>query len=190
VGNVCGSCHGREATLFRETEAKKKLDLSMCIQCMVCHSNHAVQPPTDEMLGVGPKSTCMSCHLPGDKEYQASQDMADAAARLRSRLGEARGLLERAERAGTEVSQDRFALQKAQDQLVQVQVLAHSFDRDRFVAAADEGTGIAEAGIVAGRPAFQELRQRRRGLGLSLVLIVAVTVGLFLKLREIERPQP
>jgi hypothetical protein len=190
VGNVCGSCHGREATLFRETEAKKKMDLSMCIQCMVCHSNHAVQPPTDEMLGVGPKSTCISCHVAGDKEYRASQDMADAFARLRSRLGEARGLLESAERAGMEVSQDRFALQKAQDQLVQVKVLVHSFDRDRFVAAADEGTGVAEAGIVAGNRAFQELRQRRRGLGISLVVILAVIVGLALKLREIERPRP
>jgi hypothetical protein len=188
VGNVCGSCHGREATLVRETEAKKKIDLSMCIQCMVCHSNHAVQPPTDDMLGVGPKSTCISCHVPGDKEYQASREMSDALARLRSRLGEAHGLLERAERAGMEVSQDRFALQKAQDQLVQVKVLAHSFDRDRFVAAADEGTVIADAGVTAGQRAFRELRQRRLGLGVSLVVILAVIAGLALKLREIERP--
>jgi Cytochrome c3 len=190
VGNVCGSCHGREATLFRETEAKKKMDLSMCIQCMVCHGNHAVQPPTDEMLGVGPKSTCISCHVEGDKEYRASKDMADAAARLRSRLGEARTLLDRAERAGMEVSADRFALQKAQDQLVQVKVLVHSFDEERFLAAAEEGTGVAEAGVAAGHRAFRELRQRRLGLGVSLVVILAVIVGLALKLREIERPQP
>jgi hypothetical protein len=190
VGNVCGSCHGREATLFRETEAKKKMDLSMCIQCMVCHGNHAVQAPTDEMLGVGPKSTCISCHVEGDKEYRASKDMADAMARLRGRLGEARTLLDRAERAGMEVSADRFALQKAQDQLVQVKVLVHSFDEQRFLAAAEEGTGVAEAGIAAGHRAFQELRQRRLGLGVSLVVILAVIVGLALKLREIERPRP
>jgi len=189
VANVCGSCHGREASLFRETEAKKHMDLSQCIQCMVCHDNHAVRPPTPEMLGVGPKSTCVSCHVPGDKEYQASQDMAEAAARLRSRVGEARALLERAERAGMEVSADRFALQKAQDQVVQVQVLVHSFDEERFLAAAHEGTAIADAGIGAGRQAFRELRQRRLGLGISLIVILAVIAGLALKLRDIERRQ-
>jgi hypothetical protein len=89
-----------------------------------------------------------------------------------------------------EVSQDRFALQKALDQVVQVKVLVHSFDRDRFVAAADDGTGVAEAGIAAGHRAFQELRQRRLGLGVSLVVILAVILGLALKLREIERPRP
>ena len=88
-----------------------------------------------------------------------------------------------------EVSQDRFALQQAQDQLVQVKVLAHSFDRDRFVAAADEGTAVANAGVTAGQRAFRELRQRRLGLGVSLVVILAVIVGLALKLREIERPR-
>jgi len=190
VGNVCGSCHGREASLFRETEAKKKKDLSMCIQCMVCHGNHAVAPPTEEMLGVGPKSTCISCHVEGDKEYRASKDMADAVARLKSRLGEARGLLDRAERAGMEVSADRFALQKAQDQLVQVKVLVHAFDEERFMAAAEEGTSVAEAGIVAGQRAFRELRQRRLGLGVSLVVILAAIAGLVLKLREIEQPRP
>ncbi|MCI0407384.1 MAG: NapC/NirT family cytochrome c, partial [Acidobacteria bacterium] len=41
VTSVCGTCHVREATLFRETEAKKQLDLDPCIRCMVCHSNHA-----------------------------------------------------------------------------------------------------------------------------------------------------
>jgi hypothetical protein len=79
-------------------------------------------------------------------------------------------------------------VQGAQDQLVQVKVLAHSFDRDRFVAAADEGTVIADAGVTAGQRALRELRARRLGLGVSLVVILAVIAGLALKLREIERP--
>src|SRR5678816_1985298 len=41
VSNVCGSCHSREATMFREIEKKKHLDLEPCIQCLVCHGNHA-----------------------------------------------------------------------------------------------------------------------------------------------------
>jgi hypothetical protein len=190
VGNVCGSCHGREATLFRETEAKNHLDLSLCIQCMVCHDNHAVRPPTAEMLGVGPKSTCITCHVPGDKEYRAAQDMAEAAARLRSSLGEARTLLERAERAGMEVSADVFALREAQDKVVEARVLVHSFDEQRFMAAVDAGLAVAEKGVRAGHRAFRELRQRRLGLGVSLVVILAVIAGLVLKARELDRKLP
>jgi hypothetical protein len=186
VANVCGSCHGREATLFRETEAKKKLDLALCIRCVVCHDNHAVKPPTADMLGVGTRSTCVGCHPPGEPAYRAAEQMAQASARLRGSVEEASQLLDRAARAGMEVSADRFALQKASDKLVETRVLAHSFDRERYLAAADEGLQTAQGAIAAGRRAFRELRQRRAGLAVSLVVIAAVIAGLVLKVRDIE----
>lgn len=187
VVSVCGSCHAREATLFREIEKKKGLNLTPCIQCMVCHDNHGVQAPSDEMIGVGPKSTCTSCHGPGEAAYQGSEEMAAALGRLNSRFGEAKALLDRAERAGVEVGADQFALRKAADQIVELRVLAHSFDRDRYLATAAEGLSASEQGIVAARRAFAELRQRRIGLGVSLVVIAAVIVALRLKLREMEK---
>jgi hypothetical protein len=187
VANVCGSCHGREASLFRETEAKRGIELDLCIRCVVCHENHAIHPPTTEMLGVGPKSTCIGCHPEGDPEYGAAARMGAAAERLKGRLGEARDLLARAERAGMEVSADRFALQEAQDRAVEARVLAHSFDEGRFMAAVDAGQAAAEKGVSAGHRAFRELRQRRLGLGVSLVVILAVIAALVLKVRAIER---
>jgi hypothetical protein len=113
--------------------------------------------------------------------------MAQASARLRGSVDEAAHLLDRAARAGMEVSADRFALQKASDKLVETRVLAHSFDRERYVAAAQEGLTTADAGIAAGRRAFRELRQRRTGLAVSLVIIGAVILALALKVREIEK---
>jgi len=190
VANVCGTCHGREATLFRDTEAKRQMDLSACIQCLVCHGNHAVLPPTDEMLGVGSKSTCTGCHVTGEPGYAAAVRMADSVERLKGKIAKARTLLDSAERAGMEVSEDRFALQKAQDSLVEARVLAHSFDLKRFLAAADPGIAVADAGIAAGHRVFGELRYRRTGLALSLVVIVAVIVALVLKAREIRRQSP
>ncbi|HUH12035.1 MAG TPA: hypothetical protein VMK65_02960 [Longimicrobiales bacterium] len=186
VANVCGSCHGREASLFRETEQKKGLDLDLCIQCMVCHDNHAVKAPTPDMLGVGPRSTCVGCHPPGEPLYAAAERMGAGLQRLRTGLDDARLLLERAERAGMEVSEDQFALQKAQDQVIEARVLVHSFDEERFQATVDEGVTVVEAGLAAGRRAFGELRERRLGLGVSLIVIAAVIVGLVLKVREIE----
>lgn len=187
VASICGSCHGREATLFRETEARRKLDLTPCIQCMVCHSNHAVLPPTDSMVGVTDTSTCVGCHTEGDAGYKAAAQMADSIRLLTERLADANGRLDEAERAGVEVGPDRFALKKAGDDLVEAKVLVHSFDLERFLSAAREGITVADAGVAAGQRAAAELRTRRMGLGLSLIVISAVIVALALKVREIER---
>ncbi len=187
VAQVCGSCHTREGSLYRETEKKKKgLNLTPAIQCVACHDNHAVQPPSDEMLGVGPKSTCTNCHTPDVPQYKAAESMGAAVSGLNARLAEAHRLIDRAERAGMEVSADRFALRTGQDHLVEARVLVHAFDQDRFMAAVKEGMTSAEAGLTAAERAFAELRQRRTGLAISLVVIAAVIVGLVLKLREIE----
>jgi hypothetical protein len=190
VTSVCGSCHPREATLFRETEAKKKMDLSPCIRCIVCHSNHAVLPPSDEMLGVGKDSTCTGCHTEGDPGYKAAAQMAQSIQDLKGKVLDATHLLDRAERAGMEVSEDRFALQKGKDGLVQSRVLAHGFDLERFLVAANGGIAAADAGVAAGKRLFAELRFRRLGLGLSLLVISAVIVALSLKIRQLGPHDP
>lgn len=186
VANVCGSCHGREATLFREIEAKRGLDLEACIQCVVCHSNHAVKPPVPEMLGVGPQSTCTGCHAEGEAGYAGAAKMADLMATLRARLEEADGRLHAAERAGVEVGSDQLALQAAHDSLVESRVLVHSFDIERFTKVSTGGIAVAEEGLGAARRAFDELRRRRIGLGLSLVVIAAVIAGIAMTIRRIE----
>jgi len=190
VAQVCGSCHTREGSLYRETETKKPaLNLTPAIQCVTCHDNHAVHPPVDDMLGVGPKSVCTGCHTPEDPQYRSAENMGRAIAALAARLTEANGRLERAEQAGIEISADRFALREGQNHLVEARVLVHSFDEPRFMAAVKEGMDSAEAAVSAGDRAFAELRQRRTGLAVSLVVIIAVMIGLTLKLKEIERDE-
>jgi predicted CXXCH cytochrome family protein len=163
------------------------MDLSSCIRCVVCHTNHAVLPPSDEMLGVGKSSTCTGCHSAGDAGYAAAVKMADSAGHLQNGITEAADLLTRAERKGMEVSEDRFALQKAQDDLVESRVLAHAFDLERFLTAANAGIAVADVGIAAAHKHFAELRFRRLGLALSLLVIGAVIVGLALMVRQMER---
>jgi hypothetical protein len=190
VAQVCGSCHTREGSLYRETEKKKPtLNLTPAIQCVVCHDNHAVQPPSDEMLGVGPKSTCTNCHQPDVPQYRSAERMGRSIQALSARLEEAHRLLDQAERAGIEVTADRFALRTGRDHLVEARVLVHAFDEERFLASVNEGTKSANAGVTAAERAFAELRQRRVGLVVSLAVIAAVIAGLVLKLREIEGRQ-
>lgn len=188
VANICGTCHTREASLFRETEQKFDLNLTLCIRCVICHANHAVLPPTDEMLGVGPQSTCTACHAPGEKAYVASAEMRTALDVLKETLAEAQERLHEAERAGMEVSQDLFELQEAKDKIVELHVLAHSFDSKRYLDEASKGLEVAEAGMAAGHRAFEELRFRRLGLAASLIVIALVILSLILKIRQMEKP--
>jgi len=186
IANVCGSCHGREATLFRDAEMSRNMNLEACIQCAVCHSNHAIERPTIDMLGTHPGSTCGGCHLEGDAGWKAAGTMRESLERIGARLGEARDLLDRAGRAGVEVGPDRFALQEADDSLIEARVLVHGFDLDKFGETAAKGLAAAEAGIAAGERAFAELRYRRVGLALSLIVIAAVILALALVIRGIE----
>ena len=186
VANVCGSCHVREGSLFRETEKKRGIDLAACIRCVVCHDNHAVRAPTDDMLGVGPNSSCTHCHDPADAAYRSAAAMSVGLERLKGRLAEATSILQEAERAGMEVGSDQVELRKAHDQLVEARVLAHSFDENKFLAAVQDGVQSADAGVAAGRRAFAELRRRRLGLGVSLVVILAAIIALAFKVRELE----
>ena len=187
VANVCGTCHLREATLFRETEQKFKIDLSTCIRCLVCHGNHAVLPPTSEMIGVGPKSTCTPCHKPGEPAYEHSARMGEASRNLARRIEEAERGLRQAERKGMEVGPDLFALKSARDQLVDLRVLSHSFDVERYLGTAAEGLRIADQGVAAGESASRELQFRRKGLAASLLVLAAIIAALLLKIRQMER---
>jgi hypothetical protein len=187
VTGTCGSCHGQEATLFREMESKRRLDLEACIRCVICHGNHAIAQPGDEMVGTGPGSTCTGCHAEGDPGYRAASQMSDLLAKLQGRLADADRILGDAQRAGVEVGPDLFALRKARDNLVEARVLVHSFDIERFAGVTAEGVAAAEEGVEAGRRAFAKLTSRRVGLSLLLVVIFAVIVSLALVIRRRER---
>ena len=83
---VCGSCHGREAELFRASgkmsgwaqhneflaaggkcadchdDARGRLTMTQFTDCVTCHENHAVVRPSVAMIGVLPDVPCAFCH--------------------------------------------------------------------------------------------------------------------------------
>lgn len=88
VGYICGSCHGREAGLFRESvkaagfenhndimegssgcgdchDDKPDVGLTRFTECVTCHENHAVVRPTSALLGGLPETPCVFCHEGG-----------------------------------------------------------------------------------------------------------------------------
>lgn len=190
VANVCGQCHARQAELFRNGPHKEHFDKLQKGECLRCHNNHDILPPTDQMAGVSEGSVCTSCHN-NDKGFIAAQQIGNGLSRLNARIGDANEILSRAERAGMEVSRPKFELQEASDGLTQARVLTHTSSADEVEKAISPAMDVANKSYAAGEGAFAELSFRRKGLVVSLVFILVLALLVYLKIRQIEsHPQP
>ena len=186
VANVCGQCHVRQSTLFASSPHKATFDAMQVGECIACHSNHAIMPTSDEMLGVGEKSVCVSCHGQGDDGVFVTGRMRDAIDKLAASIGSSGEILGRAERAGMEVSRPKFDLNEAKDDLTHARVLVHAFSKDELDKVIAPGLEIAGKSHSAGEAALAELSFRRKGLAASLFLILFLATLIYLKVRQIE----
>jgi len=186
VANVCGQCHVRQATLFQGTTHKVVFGFMKAGECVQCHSNHGISQPTDELLGVGEKSVCTQCHGKGDSGFAAAEQMRAQIDQMSASLVHATEILNRAERAGMEVSKPRFDLNEAKDVLTQGRVLVHSFSPEELDKIIAPGLAVASKSYDAGGAALAELSFRRKGLAGSLVFILFLAALIYLKVREIE----
>lgn len=189
VANVCGQCHGRQAELFQKSPHKAPFEKLQSGECLRCHSNHEILPPTDQMAGVGPGSVCTSCHV-NDAGFAAAQRIGKGLHDLQANVEKAKEHLEKAERAGMEVSRPKFELQDSADGLIQARVLIHTSSADEVEKALSPAMEIAAKSYGAGESAFAELSYRRSGLAVSLVFILFLALLVYLKIRQIESKPP
>lgn len=189
VANVCGQCHGRQAELFQKSPHKEPFDRLQSGECIRCHNNHDILPPTDQMAGVGEGSVCTSCHT-NDAGFASAQRIGQGLIDLKTNIHSAEEILERAERAGMEVSRPKFELQDATDGLTQARVLVHTVSAEEVEGALAPALGVASKSYAAGEAAFAELSYRRKGLVVSLVFILFLALLVYLKVRQIEGKTP
>src|SRR5262249_7533521 len=145
VANVCGQCHVRQSSLFQASVHKPVFDAMQVGECIQCHSNHGIAAPSDEMLGVGQGSVCTSCHS-GDSGYETSEKMRALIDQLAARMNGAVEILNRAERAGMDVSRPKFELAGAKDALTQSRVLIHGFVLGDVEKTIESGLEVAVRG--------------------------------------------
>jgi predicted CXXCH cytochrome family protein len=189
VANVCGQCHVRQSSLFQAGPHKAVFDAMQIGECIQCHNNHDIFPTNDEMIGIGQKSTCVSCHSQGDNGYQAAAKIREMINELVAANNNALAILNRAERAGMEVSRPKFELSEAKDSLTNARVLIHSFSIDEVGKVVNPGLEVARKSYRAGEGAMAELGFRRKGLAVSLFFILFLAALVYLKIREIEGRQ-
>jgi predicted CXXCH cytochrome family protein len=189
VANVCGQCHGRQAELFQTSPHKAAFDQKGLGECITCHSNHAIAKPSDQLLGTGKGALCINCHSSGDKGFVAAAQMRSQIDELIASIGKSTDILDKAERAGMEVSRPKFEMKEATDALTHARVLIHSSAAAEVNKVVAPGVAASVKGYQAGVGAMAERTFRRKGLAVSLVFILFLAGLVYLKVRQIESRQ-
>jgi predicted CXXCH cytochrome family protein len=190
VANVCGQCHARQAELFQTSPHKAAFDQRQLAECVTCHSNHDIAKPNDQMIGTEQGTLCSHCHKTGDKGFVAAGTMRSGIDGLIVSIDKSTEILNRAERAGMEVSKPKFEMKAASDALTHARVVIHSSSIDEVNKVIAPGLDASNKGYQAGLGALAELKFRRGGLAVSLVFILFLALLVYLKIRQIEGRQP
>ena len=191
---VCGTCHGKQSELFRQSTMKPAFDEAELGECIVCHGNHGIVAPSDELLFHAPLADgalatgCYTCHQdPEDAALAISSAVHADLGALEARLVEARAMLADADAKGMPVAEAEYELTGATDALVEARALVHLFRREPVGEACARGTKVADSALAQGHAAIEAFYFRHRWLGVSLVGIAFVITSLWLKLRQADR---
>jgi len=186
VTQVCGQCHVTNMLYFESSAVAMAFENENLVACEECHGNHKVLKTSDEMVGVGPNSTCMECHDEGDDGYAAAQMIHTHITTLSILYDVASEKQEEVQRKGMDDVEIGYLLQEAHQSLIQARTLVHTFDPEKVGPKTDEGVEKVEAALTMADEAIKDFYFRRRGFGLATLFITLLAVALALKIRQME----
>ena len=187
VANVCSHCHVATADLFDKSAHKPAFAELGMPACVTCHGNHDVTKPSDAMLTGGEGTPCATCHEANSAPLKKAAEFRTMIEGLSSRIDQAAAILTKAEHAGMEIGSPRFELIAAKESLIKARAETHLLQTEKIKAATDPRFIVAQKSFESGQDLLAELQFRRKGLAASLLVIGAVLVGLFFKIREVDR---
>lgn len=187
VANICGTCHIRNRELFAVSKHKKVFDELDMPECSTCHSYHKIKAVNDDMLSTGEESLCMECHDPDETAMIVGTAMRKMIVSLESGKNHAETLLQEAEQKGMLVDEGVFLLDKVREKLIDSRTYIHTFHIASVSESITEGSQSAAQAASIGQQAIGEYFVRRRGFAISTIILTCVALGLYLKIREIER---
>ena len=185
ISHVCGRCHLNNADLFAKSPHANAYEEMGLAQCEACHGNHKITEPTDARLD--PNSgefVCANCHEPDSEGWKNGTEMFAILNEMKSKIHTADSLVRGAERAGMEVSEAKFIISSADDELIKARTQIHNYRAEILRERAKTGIDLATQAVDLGRAALAELQFRRKGLAVSMVIIFAVAAALYVKIRR------
>lgn len=190
VGRVCAECHFQIGEYFAMSAHDSVFVGLDRPGCATCHSNHAIEPADDELLGFSERGTCLGsgCHTESDEGGNTAAEMLTLVNTLNAVHDRADSLLHAAGHTGMPVEEALFELKQVQNALVSARAVMHTARIDSMRAHISEGLVAAATGVRAGDEAFEELRVRRTGLAASSIVILILIFGLLIKIRQLGMP--
>jgi predicted CXXCH cytochrome family protein len=185
VAFVCSQCHVREAELFRKSPKKAIFDVLGQGECVVCHSNHRIENPSDSFIGMQDPAICARCHNDELKGADTIKSMQKGLKNLADGIDRANAVLNRAESAGMLVDDGRLVVRDAREDQILTRVNVHAFADTPFAATAAKGMTEAAHAEAIGNAALGELRYRRNGLAVATLIILGFLVTLWWKIRRL-----
>jgi hypothetical protein len=187
VQNVCSTCHVSQAQMYEKSTHFQAFQQKNLAGCVECHSNHAIHPPSDAMLGTGSEGVCMRCHAKGDQCDRDRAAILTSLTSLDNAINNADQALHRAESSGMEVSAALLNQAQARDALAKARITIHTFQPALVDQDVQAGLKIAAVNLKAGQDAMVERNHRRIGLGICLIAIAIMLVGLRLFIKWLEK---
>ncbi len=187
ISYVCGTCHVNNLNYFNASpmaEPFKELDYHGCEQC---HGNHGIHKTSDDMIGIGDKSTCTVCHGEGDEGYTVAEKISGYLSGLNSKYDLADKKLSEVRDKGMDDVEIGFLLQDSKQDLIQSRTLIHTFDTTKVGNKIKEGLGIADKAINLADAQIDEYYTRRNGFAAATIIFLILMIALYLKIKDMRK---
>ena len=192
VSRSCSLCHSANASLFDGSKHKQAFDQHGWAECSKCHGNHAIEKTHDKMLAAGPGALCTDCHRQFSKDNPECEATAEYFHKTITQLDESRNRLtavsEKLAAKGLDVEPISNQLNELTDGLKKSRTHIHSFSRNTFQQVATPTEEAAQHADELVDKARAEYKSRQIGLAASIGVIGLLMVTLYLKLRQMEKP--
>jgi hypothetical protein len=97
IQNVCGNCHlATEKQYNSSPHAQAFADLGLG-RCIVCHSQHKLEKPSDDFLSAEATPSCLVCHTEDSEQYKTIAAMRKTITDIKGLHEEAAALVEETE---------------------------------------------------------------------------------------------
>ncbi len=189
LSHVCGSCHVQNEEYFSQTKMAGEFAADEMHACLECHGTHAIDKPTDEMVGVGENAICMDCHDVEEEGYLAADSIHTMLGQVTAAYDSAFAKLEEVKIIGMDDVEIGFLLQDAHQDLIHSRTLIHTFDPQQVKEKTDVALKNSRDAIKLGIKELSDYDDRRMGLGIATLFITVLAIALFFKIRDIEEEQ-
>lgn len=187
LGLVCGTCHLNNMQYLLDSEMAEPWEVEGLHSCVECHGAHEVVQTNDEMMGIGDESVCLQCHDEGEEAYDLAGEIYSHLSALIEAYEGAEMVKQDVIRAGMNDVDIEYKLRDAHQSLIQARTLVHTFAPAAVGEETQKGILAAQEALDLSFAQLDEHRTRRVGFGIATLFITLLTIGLYFKIREMDK---